>query len=42
MQDLEKINAVSRMQEYIVTHIDSEITMEDLSRVARYSLWHSI
>ncbi|MCL2840790.1 MAG: AraC family transcriptional regulator [Defluviitaleaceae bacterium] len=42
MQDLEKVSAVSRMQEYIVTRIDEEITMQDLSQVAGYSLWHSI
>ncbi|MCL2857319.1 MAG: AraC family transcriptional regulator [Oscillospiraceae bacterium] len=42
MQDWEKINAVSRMQKYIISHIDDEITMHDLSRIAGYSLWHSM
>jgi len=42
MEDWEKINAVDRMQEYIISHIDEEITMQDLSRVAGYSLWHSV
>ena len=41
MNDWDKINAVDRMQKYIISHIDDEITMEDLSRVAGYSLWHS-
>ena len=42
MTDWEKVNAVDRMQKYIVSHIDGEITMQDLSRAAGYSLWHSI
>ena len=37
--DWEKINTVDRMQKYIIAHIDDEITMQDLSRVAGYSLW---
>ncbi|MCL2619873.1 MAG: AraC family transcriptional regulator [Defluviitaleaceae bacterium] len=42
MRDLEKVDAVSRMQKHIITHIDQEITMQDLSNVAGYSLWYSI
>lgn len=42
MQDWEKINAVARMQEYIQTHIEEEIPLEDLSCAAGYSLWHSV
>jgi len=41
MEDWDIINAVDRMQKYIVSHIDEEITMQDLSRAAGYSLWHS-
>ena len=41
MNDWENINAVDRMQKYIVSHIGEEITMQDLSRIAGYSLWHS-
>jgi len=41
VQDLEKINAVSRMQKHIISNIDAEITMLDLSHIAGYSLWHS-
>src|SRR5690554_3068515 len=33
--------AVQRMQEYIETHIDEEITLANLSRVSHYSPWHS-
>ena len=42
MEDWDKINAVDKMQKYIVSHIDEEITMQDLSRAAGYSLWHSL
>jgi AraC-like DNA-binding protein len=42
MQDWDKINAVDRMQKYIVSHIEEEITMQDLSRAAGYSLWHAL
>lgn len=42
MEDSDKINAVDRMQCYIITHIDDEITMQDLSQVAGYSLWYSL
>jgi len=41
VNDWENINAVDRMQKHIVSHIDEEITLQDLSRVAGYSLWHS-
>ncbi|MCL2843642.1 MAG: AraC family transcriptional regulator [Oscillospiraceae bacterium] len=41
MNNWENLNAVDRMQKYIVAHIDEEITMQDLSRIAGYSLWHS-
>jgi len=41
-EDWDKINAVDRMQAYIVSHIDEEITMQALSKAAGYSLWYSI
>ena len=40
--DWDKIDAVDRMQAYIVSHINEEISMEALSQVAGYSLWHSL
>lgn len=42
MEDWEKINAVDRMQSYIMTHLEEEIAMQDLSDAAGYSLWHSL
>lgn len=40
MQDWDKIDAVDRMQKYILAHLDEEITLTALSRAAGYSLWH--
>lgn len=37
----EHIEAVQRMQDYISTHLDTDITMADLAGVARYSPWYS-
>ena len=42
MDDWDKINAVSRMQSYILAHLDEEISMQDLADAAGYSLWHSL
>lgn len=42
MVNWDKINAVQRMQDYIVLHIDEDITMQDLSDASGYSLFHSI
>ena len=42
MDNWDKIDAVDRMQEYIKSHIDEEITMHKLSEAAGYSLWHSL
>jgi len=42
MEDWDKICAVQRMQEYIQEHIDDEITLQALSEVSKYSLWHSL
>ena len=35
------IDAVQKMQDYIREHIDEDITIADLARVAGYSPWHS-
>ena len=37
----EHIEAVQRMQDYIATHLDSNITMADLANVSKYSPWYS-
>lgn len=37
----EHIEAVQKMQDYIETHLDMEITMTDLATVSQYSPWHS-
>ena len=41
MNEREKLDAVERMQRHIASHIDDEITTQDLSRAAGYSPWHS-
>ena len=41
MESWEIVNAVQRMQEYIDDHIMEEITLNELSKVAGYSQWHS-
>lgn len=41
-ENWEKINAVQRMQEYIMAHYQEKVTLEDLARAARYSPWHSL
>ncbi len=41
MELSDKIKAVSNMQKYIDTHYDEEISLEDLSRAAGYSKFHS-
>jgi len=38
---VEHIEAVQKMQDYIETHLDIEITMTDLATVSQYSPWHS-
>ncbi len=38
----EKIEAVQRMQEYILAHYQEEITLQDLARAALYSPWHAL
>lgn len=42
MEDWDKINAVQRMQDYVLSHLGEEITMQALSGAAGYSLWHSL
>ena len=37
----ENIEAVQRMQDYIETHLNKNITMTDLAREAKYSPWYS-
>ena len=37
----EHIEAVQRMQDYIEAHLDTDITMADLSKVSMYSPWYS-
>ena len=35
------IEAVQRMQDYINTYLDTDITMTDLANVSQYSPWYS-
>lgn len=37
----EHIEAVQKMQDYIVMHLDTNITMADLAKVSQYSPWYS-
>ncbi len=41
MENWEIVNAVQRMQDYIDNHIMEQITLNQLSKVAGYSQWHS-
>lgn len=41
-QNWEKINAVQRMQDYIVSHYQEDITLKDLAAAAAYSPWHAL
>ena len=38
----EKIDAVQRMQEYILAHYNEPITLQDLAAAAMYSPWHAL
>lgn len=42
MELSDKIIAVSKMQKYIDKHFNEEITLEDLSRAASYSKYHTV
>lgn len=37
----DKVNAVIRMQNFIIANIDQRITLDDLSRISGYSKYHS-
>lgn len=37
----DKIKAVSRMQYYIIAHLDESITLDDIAKVAGYSKYHA-
>ena len=37
----EHIEAVQKMQDYIATHLDTNITMADLAKVSKFSPWYS-
>ena len=41
MELSDKVNAVIKMQKFIITNIDQKITLDDLSRIAGYSKFHS-
>ena len=40
--NLEKINAVQRMQDYIMKNYRNEISLKELAVAAAYSPWHAI
>jgi len=42
IKNIEKIEAVARMQEYMIAHSDDEITLQDLAAAAMYSPWHAL
>ena len=42
MNDWDRINAVQRMQEYILSHIGGEITLRGLGHASGYSPYHSV
>ncbi len=42
MENREKIEAVGRMQDYIMAHYGEEITLQDLAAAAMYSPWHAL
>lgn len=37
----EQMEAVQRMQEYIETHLETDITLMSLSEISLFSPWHS-
>ncbi len=41
-KNCEKVDAVQRMQDYIMAHYQEEITLEDLAKAAMYSPWHAL
>lgn len=42
MELSEKVKAVSRIQHYIVTHLDQDITLDDIAYVSGYSKYHAM
>lgn len=40
MESSDKMKAVAQMQNYIISHLDEKITLEDLGRAAQYSKYH--
>ena len=42
MEDWGKIDAVDRMQKYILSHLGEKISLRELSKAAGYSPWHSL
>jgi AraC family transcriptional regulator len=41
-ENREKIEAVQRMQDYIIAHYREDITLKDLAAAAAYSPWHAL
>lgn len=41
MELSDKMKAVAQMQNYIISHLDEKITLEDLGRAAQYSKYHA-
>jgi len=37
----DKVKAVSRMQHYIITNLDENITLDDVANAAGYSKYHA-
>ncbi len=37
----DKATAVKRMQQYIVAHLDDEITLDSIAEAARFSKFHA-
>ena len=42
MKQTDKIEAVGKMQKYILTHLNEKITLDDLSRTSGYSKFHAV
>ena len=41
MNELEKVNAVQRMQDYIENNLNKNITLYELAQCSNYSPWYS-
>lgn len=42
MELSEKVKAVSRMQRYMIEHLDEDITLDDIARASGYSKYHAM